>query len=69
VLFPENVRRAVAQLIWEVQWDGPQDKFTVVLDEAAIAEAHRSIVRRQEERAAKKAAKEKRPRRRKRLLS
>ena len=57
VLFPENVRRAVAQLVWEVQWDGPKDKFTVVLDETAIAEAHSSIVRREQERSAAKEAK------------
>ena len=63
VLFPKNVRRAVAQLVWEIQWDGPQNKFTVVLDDIAIAEAHSSIVQRLEERAAKEAAKKARPRR------
>jgi hypothetical protein len=60
---------ALAQLVWEVRWDGPRDQFTVVLDETAIAEVHGSIVRRQEERAATKAAKKKRPRRRKRRSS
>jgi|CXWL01.1.fsa_nt_gi site-specific DNA recombinase len=63
VLFPENVRRAVAQLVWEVQWDGPKNKFTVMLDETAIAEAHSSIARRDQERSMAKAAKH-RPRKR-----
>jgi hypothetical protein len=57
VLFPENVRCAVAQLVWEVRWDGPRDTFTVVLDETAIAEAHSSILRREQEMNAAKAAK------------
>jgi hypothetical protein len=51
VLFPETVRSLVAQLVWEVRWDGPENEFTVVLDETAIAEAHASIKRREEERA------------------
>ncbi len=66
VLFPESVRRAVAQLVWEVQWNGPADTFAVMLDETAIAEAHSSIMQRQEERAAKGAAKKEGPRRRRR---
>lgn len=49
VLFPESVRRAVAQLVWEVRWDGPANEFTVILDETAIAEANASIHRREEE--------------------
>ena len=53
VLFPESVRRAVSQLVWEVQWDGLKDTFRVVLDETAVAEAHRSITKREEERASK----------------
>ena len=61
VLFPETVRRAVAQLVWEVRWDGLRNDFTVVLDETAIAEAHASITRREEERANRP-----KPRRRKR---
>jgi hypothetical protein len=48
VLFPENVRRAVAQLVWEGQWNGPKDEFTVVLDETAIGEAYASITRREQ---------------------
>jgi hypothetical protein len=51
VLFPATVRRSVAQLVWEVRWDGPHDRFTVVLDETAIAEAYASIERREDERA------------------
>lgn len=61
VLFPETVRRTVAQLVWDVQWDGPKNEFTVVLDETAIAERHASMMRREEERADKP-----KPRRRKR---
>ncbi len=61
VLFPETVRRSVAQLVWEVRWDGPKNEFAVVLDETAIAEAHASIMRREEERANRP-----KPRRRKR---
>jgi hypothetical protein len=49
VLFPATVRRSVAQLVWEVRWDGPHDRFTVVLDETAIAEAYASIERREDE--------------------
>jgi hypothetical protein len=30
VLFPQVEQRLVAQLVWEVQWDGGKDKFTVV---------------------------------------
>lgn len=51
VLFPETVRCAVAQLVWEVRWDGPKNEFAVVLDETAIAEEHAKIVRNDEERA------------------
>lgn len=50
VLFPESVCRAVAQLVWEVRWDGPKNEFAVVLDEIAIGEAHASIVRQEDER-------------------
>jgi hypothetical protein len=50
-LFPETVRRTVAQLVWEVRWDGPENELTVLLDETAIAEAHASITRWEEERA------------------
>jgi hypothetical protein len=64
VLFPENVRRAVTQLVWEVRWDGPKNRFTVALDETAVAEAHARMKRDAEERASKKA----RPRRRTRRL-
>jgi DNA invertase Pin-like site-specific DNA recombinase len=51
VLFPQVVRGLVAQLIWEVQWDGQSDRFTVVLDETAIAEEYAKLKRRDEERA------------------
>jgi len=64
VLFPENVRRAVAQLVWEVQWDGPKNKFTVALDETAIAGAHARMHRDAQERARKKAQPRRRSRRR-----
>src|SRR5438105_9766483 len=46
-----TVRSLVAQLVWEVRWDGPENEFTVLLDETAIADAHASIIRREEERA------------------
>ena len=61
VLFPENVHRAVAQLVWEVLWNGTKNEFAVVLDEAAISEAHASVKQREDERSSKP-----RPRRRKR---
>jgi hypothetical protein len=41
VLFPDNVRRAVTQPVWEVRWEGPENRFTVTLDETAIAEVTR----------------------------
>jgi hypothetical protein len=53
VLFPQVVHGLVAQLVWEIQWDGPKDRFTVVLDETAIAEEHAKIKRRDEERASR----------------
>jgi len=56
-----TVRSLVAQLVWEVRWDGPENEFTVLLDETAIADAHASIIRREEERANRP-----KPRRRKR---
>ena len=33
-------RRAsvLAQLVWEIRWDGPKNRFTVMLDETAIRE-------------------------------
>ena len=43
VLFPENVLSLIAELIWEVQWDGPNDDFTVVLDEIAISQLYESL--------------------------
>jgi len=49
LLFPESVRRAVTQLVWEVRWDGPRNEFTVMLDEIAVAEVHVSITRRDDE--------------------
>ena len=55
------MRSLVAQLVWEVRWDGPENEFTVLLDETAIADAHASIIRREEERANRP-----KPRRRKR---
>ena len=61
VLFPESVCRAVVQHVWEVRWDGPNNEFVVVLDDAAIAQAYTSIMRREQER-----AKKPKPRRRKR---
>ena len=61
MLFPETVRSAIARLVWEVQWDGAKNEFTVMLDETAIAEAHASIVRLEVERANRP-----KPRRRKR---
>jgi hypothetical protein len=67
VLFPEVVRRLVAQLVWEVRWDGAKNAFAVVLDETAIAEEHAKIKRREEERASRPKArrgKHKRKRRR-----
>jgi hypothetical protein len=60
---PENVRRAIAQLVWEVRWDGTKNGFTVILDETAIGEAHVSIMRREEERAKKSKQRRRRPRR------
>jgi hypothetical protein len=51
VLFPQVVHGLVAQLVWEVQWDGQKDRFTVMLDDTAIAEEHANIRRRDEERA------------------
>ncbi len=39
----------VAQLVWEVRWDGRKDKFTVVLDDTAIAQEHARIKRSDEE--------------------
>lgn len=53
VLFPQVEHRLVAQLVWEVQWDGRKDKFTVVLDETAIAEEYAAIKRRDEERSSR----------------
>ncbi len=66
VLWPQTVRRAVAQLVWEVRWSGPRNRLTVVLDEIAIAEAYASMLRRDEELAAERKARRKRPRRRRR---
>jgi hypothetical protein len=60
VLFPQVVNRLVAQLVWEVQWDGAKDRFTVVLDETAIAEEYAKLKLRDEEHANRK-----KPRRRK----
>jgi len=37
VLIPRVEQALVNQLVWEVQWDGRQDKFTVMLDETAVA--------------------------------
>jgi hypothetical protein len=51
VLFPQVVNRLVAQLVWEVRWDGPKDSFTVVLDETAIAEEYAKLKMRDEEHA------------------
>lgn len=34
------LHRLVAQFVWEVQWDGPKNRFAVVLDETAIAQDH-----------------------------
>lgn len=51
VLFPQVVNRLVAQLVWEVRWDGPKDSFTVVLDETAIVEEHAKLKLRDEEHA------------------
>jgi hypothetical protein len=51
VLFPQVVNRLVAQLVWEVRWDGPKDSFAVVLDETAIAEEHAKLKLRDEEHA------------------
>ncbi len=63
VLFPQVVHRLVAQLVWEVQWDGRNDRFTVVLDETAVAEEHVKIIRRDEERARRPKARRKKARR------
>lgn len=49
VLFPQVVRGLVAQLVWEVRWDGRKDEFTVMLDEIAIAEECAKLKRRDEE--------------------
>lgn len=49
VLFPQVVHRLVAQPVWEVQWDGRMGRFTVMLDEIAIAEEHAKMKRRDEE--------------------
>jgi hypothetical protein len=49
VLFPQVVNHLVAQLVWEVRWDGPRDSFTVVLDATAFAEEHAKLKLRDEE--------------------
>lgn len=67
VLFPQVVHGLVAQLVWEVQWDGSKDRFTVMLDETAVAEERAKIKRSEEERAARQRPRlEKRQRTRKR---
>ena len=43
VLFPQVMHGLVAQLVWEVRWDGRKDRFSVSLDETAIAEEHARI--------------------------
>ena len=43
LLFPENVLSLIAELVWEVQWDGPNDVFTVVLDEITISQLYESL--------------------------
>ena len=53
VLFPESVRRAVAQFVWEVRWDGQKNEFVVLLDETAIGEEHAKIRRGDAESAAR----------------
>jgi len=63
VLFPQVVQRLLAQLVWEIQWDGQKDRFTVLLDETAIAEEHAKIKRRDEERASRPKPRRKKARR------
>jgi hypothetical protein len=62
VLFPRVVSGLVAQLVWEVQWDGRKDEFSVMLDETAIAEEQARITRRDEEHAARPKPKRKKAR-------
>lgn len=64
VLFPETIRRAVAQFVWEVRWNGPKDEFAVLLDETAIAEEHAKITRGDEEWAARPKPRRRKTRRR-----
>jgi hypothetical protein len=54
VLFPESIAEATAYLVSEVRWDGTRDRFTVMLDDSAITEAHRELIRGDLERAAAK---------------
>ncbi len=42
-------RASRSQLVWEVQWDGRRNTFTVVLDETAIAEERARIERSDQE--------------------
>lgn len=51
VLIPQVEHALVNQLVWEVQWDGRRDTFTVMLDDAAIAEEHAKLLRSDAERA------------------
>ena len=63
VLFPQVVRGLVAQLVWEVQWDGRKDEFSVMLDETAIAEEHAKLKRRDAEHAKRPRTKRKKAKR------
>jgi hypothetical protein len=51
VLFPQVLRGLVAQLVWEVRWDGRKDQFSVMLDETAIAEEFGKLKQRDDEHA------------------
>lgn len=64
VLIPQVEHALVNQLVWEVQWDGPKDKFTVMLDEIAITEEHAKLKRRDEEAASSVRPRRERGRRR-----
>ncbi|MHB8874021.1 MAG: recombinase family protein [Myxococcaceae bacterium] len=58
-------QRVIAQLIWEVRWNGSKNRFTVMLDDTAIRETHLGLeVEREEAKAQAEAARdERRPRR------
>jgi hypothetical protein len=62
----ERRLRILAQLVWEIRWDGPKDRFRVLLDETTIEETHLGLEmeRVQGKSNAKPSGDERRPRRR-----